>query len=95
MRITTLATVFAALALPALADETTGIVHHWDAATHRLTLSDRTIWRLPADLIVPADLTTGDRVVILFRHVGDNGVVGIDSLNRSDRALAPGATGGT
>jgi hypothetical protein len=95
MRIPLLAALFAALAAPVLADETSGTVQSWDPAGLRLTLTDKTVWLLPADLVLPAGLTAGDRIAITFRSGGDNGVVGIDALTRSAAPLPEAAKGGT
>ena len=69
-------------ALPAQADETTGTVAHWDAASTTLTMADRTVWILGD--AAPAALTPGQRVTILYQSAGEDGIAGIDAVRPLD-----------
>lgn len=82
MRFTLIAALAALVAGPVLADQTTGTVHSWTPATHTLVLTDKTVWTLPADLVVPVDLVTGDRIDIAFQWKGDDGLGAIQSVAR-------------
>jgi hypothetical protein len=68
-----LATAFLAVAGPAVADQTVGTVATFDRARNVLILKDRTVWTLPAETIVPADVTPGTAVRIVYVSNADNG----------------------
>ena len=70
------------LAHPALADETTGEILAYDRLANLLVMRDRTVWNLGPDLMVPADLKSGDRVRIEYAGAGESGVGKIVSLER-------------
>ncbi len=61
------------LAGPAFADQTTGTVAAYDAATNQLTFTDNTVWYLPASVTMPASIQPGDAVAITYVTNSDNG----------------------
>jgi multidrug efflux pump subunit AcrA (membrane-fusion protein) len=77
-----LAAAFLAAATPAFADETIGTVRSYEPATNTLTLSDRTVWYLPATVAVPEGLKPGERVRIAFRSNADNGWGSVTGISR-------------
>lgn len=81
MRVLLFAALVAA-ATPALADQTGGTVARLDDARHALTLDDKTVWLLPADTALPANLTAGDKVLIVYTSNADNGWSAIHSITR-------------
>ena len=83
MRHLTLAALLAgALALPASADETTGEILAYDRLANLIVMRDRTVWNLGPDLMVPADLRSGDRVRIVYAGAGESGIGEISSIER-------------
>ena len=83
MRHLTLAAFLAgALAHPAFADETTGEILAYDRLANLLVMRDRTVWNLGPDLLVPADLKSGDRVRIEYAGAGESGIGKITSIER-------------
>ena len=70
------------IATPVLADETTGYVATFDAATRTLVLADRTRSILPADFAMPETLEPGERVRIAYRSDADNGWKTIHAITR-------------
>ena len=83
MRHLTLAALLAgALAHPALADETTGEILAYDRLANLVVMRDRTVWTLGPDLLVPADLRSGDRVRIEYAGAGESGVGKIMRIER-------------
>lgn len=70
------------LGTPALADETEGEILAYDRLANLIVMRDRTVWQLGAEVTVPADLKSGDRVRLVFRAAGEDGVTGVDSLER-------------
>ncbi|WP_323766902.1 hypothetical protein [Antarctobacter sp.] len=93
-------TLFAAaiavlFALPAVADETEGLVLAYDRKADLLVLTDKTIWQLPSGIDVPADLGAGDRVLLSYETAGEDGLTAIDSLTRLSIALRDGEDGGS
>ena len=81
MRPLLLSAALLALAAPAWAETTSGIVLAYDRAAGRLVLDDRTIWRL-GDALVPADLAAEDRVRIEYTAGGDEGIRSVQSVER-------------
>ncbi len=73
-----------AAAAPASADETTGRILAYDRLANVLVMADRTVWTLPADLLVPADMEAGDRVRMVYGTAGEDGVTRMNSLTRID-----------
>ena len=69
-------------AAPALADETEGEILAYDRLANLVVMRDRTVWELGAELMVPADLQSGDRVRLVYRTAGEDGVTKIDSIER-------------
>lgn len=69
-------------AAPAQADETTGTILAYDRLANLLVLTDRTVWELSPDLLVPSDLAAGDRVRIDFTAAGEDGISSIETLER-------------
>ena len=76
-----LAAVAIVAAAPAFADATSGTVTAFDGKSNVLTLSDKTVWYLPAGLF-PADTAAGDRVAIDYSTAGEDGIVSIDAIRR-------------
>lgn len=94
MRHLFLATTLALFALPAVADETQGLVLAYDRQANLLVMNDKTVWELPSGLLIPADLGAGDRVALFYETAGEDGMIAIDSLNRIASALPAGTDGG-
>lgn len=91
MRKLVLATsVVLAIAAPVLADQTTGVVQSFDAASGRLELQDRTIWTLPATLTLPV-MAKGDRIDIIYTSAGEAGIVSVDNVVMVSKAAKGGA----
>ncbi|MDW4498455.1 hypothetical protein R5H30_10720 [Sulfitobacter sp. D35] len=86
-----LAAALLAVAAPALADETSGTVHSFDAATNALTFTDRTVWLLPAGFEMPLNVTAGDKLRIVYVSNADNGWQKIVRIERTE--ARPGQTG--
>lgn len=80
MRFALLAAVAATLAAPAFADQTTGTVESYTAATHELILADNTVWTLPADLALPEGFGIGDAITIDFTSAGENGIGKVQAI---------------
>ncbi len=76
-----IAAVAIVAAAPAFADATSGTVRSFDGKANILTLSDKTVWYLPAGLF-PADVTVGDRIAIGYNTAGEDGIVSIDTIRR-------------
>ena len=73
------------LTLPAglaAADETTGEILAYDRLAHILVMRDRTVWTLPDDLMVPADLKSGDRIRVVYKTAGEDGLTAVDAIER-------------
>ena len=47
-----------------------------------IVMSDKTVWQLNADTLIPADLAAGDTVKMTFTSFGDDGVKSVDSLEK-------------
>ncbi len=78
-----LATVFAlAAASPVLADESSGEILAYDRKANVIVLTDKTVWTIPAELELPADLVQGDKVHIEFTQKGDEGITAISKIER-------------
>lgn len=73
---------FAALASPALADETTGKIVAFDRKANVLVMEDKTIWKLSDQTVIPEDLAAGETIKITFTSAGDDGVKSVDQLER-------------
>lgn len=73
---------FAALATPALADETTGTIVAFDRKANVLVMEDKTIWKLSDQTVIPEDLVAGETIKIIFTSTGDDGVKSVDQLER-------------
>ena len=76
------AVLLSALAVPAMADETTGEVLAFDRVDLILVLKDKTIWSLEATDTIPEGLKSGDTVRIVYESAGEDGLTKIDSLER-------------
>ena len=86
MRTTALAMALAAaLGHPVLADETTGEILAHDRLANIVAMRDRTVWELGTELMLPADLRSGDRVRIDDDTAGEDGITQIRSLERVER----------
>lgn len=97
MRILSAAAMAAVFTLPALsaqADETSGQVLAYDRKAGILVLTDKTVWELAPDLLVPADLGHGDMVRLEYSSAGEDGLETIDALTRSERAQPEAEDGG-
>ncbi len=77
------AVVASLVAAPVFADEVTGTIASFDAAKNVIVMTDHTVWELGPDLQVPAGLTAGDRVTLVFTSAGEAGVTGMISVNRA------------
>lgn len=78
-----LATVFAlAAASPVLADESSGEILAYDRKANVIVLTDKTVWTIPAELELPADLVQGDKVQFEFTQKGDEGITAISKIER-------------
>ncbi|SNS06417.1 hypothetical protein [Antarctobacter heliothermus] len=95
MRTLFAAAVAVLFALPAVADETEGLVLAYDRKANLLVLTDKTIWQLPTTIDVPADLGAGDRVLLEYQTAGEVGLTAIDSLTRLSIALRNDEDGGS
>lgn len=96
MRILVAAALAATVAAaPAFADETTGHVLAYDRQAGILVLTDLTVWELPADFLVPADLGRGDRVHLVYASAGEDDLTAITEMHRTATALPPGTDGGS
>ncbi len=95
MRILLAAALAALTAVPAVADETEGLVLAYDRKAAILVLTDLTVWELPANILVPADLGAGDRVLLDYQTAGEDGLTAIDALTRLATALKQGEDGGS
>ncbi|MCC1494695.1 hypothetical protein [Cognatishimia sp. F0-27] len=95
MRTLFAAALAALVAAPVVADETTGLVLAHDRLSNVLVLTDLTVWSLPSDLMIPADLGAGDRVILTFNSEGEDGISTIDALERTAIALPAGTDGGS
>ncbi|WP_386683516.1 hypothetical protein [Loktanella sp. R86503] len=82
MRHLLISAALTAIALPAFADDTTGTVVAYDRVSNVIVLQDRSIWEIPADFPLPADLVAGDRILIDYQSNGDNGVGKYLSITR-------------
>jgi hypothetical protein len=78
-----LAAFLLATALPALADETSGTVRDYDPTTNRLTLTDNSVWLLPASVTLPLNVTPGDKLRIIYVSNADNGWGSISKIERT------------
>ena len=77
-----LALALAGVAAPVLGDETTGSIVAFDRKAGVIVLSDRTIWELTPGTLIPAYLSAGDRVRIVYQTAGEDGITSIDELER-------------
>ncbi len=82
MRALVAALLVTATALPAFADQTGGTLVKFDAAKNTLTLSDRTVWILPAGTALPEQLAEGDKLAITYVSAADNGWTKILRIER-------------
>lgn len=82
MRFLLVASLAAAAALPAFADETAGVVNSFDPVKRTLVLTDKTVWGLSADTAVDSDIQPGQRVRISYSTAGEDGITGILSIKR-------------
>lgn len=90
-----LALLVAGSAAPSLADETTGLILAYDRQANILILTDKTVWELPGELAVPADLGHGDRVILAYESAGEDGLTAITELKRTAIALRNDEDGGS
>ena len=95
MRTILAAAVAVVSALPAFADETEGHVLAYDRKAHVIVLTDKSTWSLPADMMVPADLGAGDRVLFEYETAGEDGLTAITAVTRLAVALPEGTDGGS
>lgn len=95
MRTLFAAAVAVLFALPAVADETEGLILAYDRKANLLVLTDKTIWQLPPEMDVPADLGAGDRILLEYQTAGEDGLTAIDALTRLATALRNGQDGGS
>lgn len=95
MRTLFAAAVLMTAAIPAVADTTEGLILAFDRKDGVVVMADKSVWELPADMAIPADLGAGDRILIDFTSDGDNGVVSVDMITRLAVALAAENDGGS
>jgi len=89
------AVLAASFAVPALADETEGHVMAFDRVANIIVLTDKTVWQLSADMTMPSDLASGDRVLLDFVSEGEEGVTDVHTLHRLAATLPEGTDGGS
>jgi len=90
------AVLAAILAASAFAGETEGLVLAYDRQEAIVVLEDKTVWHLPPDIEVPADLGHGDRVFFAFEFLGEEeGMTDITAMTRLAVALPDGTDGGS
>ncbi len=82
MRSVIAAALAALIAVPAMADETQGVVLAFDRQANVLILTDFTAWEIPAEIEVPSELQAGEQVKIVYETAGEDGLVKIDVLTR-------------
>ena len=75
-----IAAAFLAVAAPALADSTTGVVLAFDRVDRIIVMEDKTVWSLGANTVVPDNLKAGDSVTIDFTNGGENGVASVEVI---------------
>ncbi|WP_199221381.1 hypothetical protein [Maritimibacter sp. 55A14] len=85
--------VFASL--PAFADETEGHVLAYDRRAGIIVLTDKTVWVVPGEITLPADLGRGDRVLFEYDSAGEDGLAAINEVTRLAVALPEGTDGGS
>ncbi|QGX97412.1 hypothetical protein EI983_03595 [Roseovarius faecimaris] len=95
MRILVAAVLAACAALPAVADETEGLVLAFDRQARLIVLTDKSVWTLPDTLTAPEDLGRGDRVLFEYEAEGEDGLTEITAMTRLSVALGAGADGGS
>ena len=83
MRHLLLSATLIAAAAPALADETTGVLLAYDRLANLIVLQDRTVYEL-GDMLVPADLQSGDRITLVFQTAGEDGITKVQELTREE-----------
>ena len=84
MRLLALAAALTAIALPAVADSTSGTILAFDRVERIIVMTDKTVWELPQGLELPEKLMAGDRITIDFDSNGDSGVGSYNSITRDD-----------
>ncbi|WP_317054870.1 hypothetical protein [Roseovarius rhodophyticola] len=87
--------VAGALATPAVADETEGLILSFDRVDRIIVMTDMTVWELPASVETPDDLARGDRVHMVYDSAGEDGLTAITALHRLAVALPEGTDGGS
>ncbi|WP_057793567.1 hypothetical protein [Roseovarius atlanticus] len=95
MRILIATALAAFAALPAFADQTQGNVVSFDRDTGVLVLSDKTVWYIPGDMVLPVDLAPGDRLQFDYATAGEDGLTKIHAITRVAMATTQGARGGS
>ena len=94
MRVLT-AIVASVLAVTAHADATEGHVLAFDRVAGIIILIDKTVWQLGDKISVPDDLASGDRVLLKFASLGEEGVTSISALTRLATTLPADTDGGS
>jgi hypothetical protein len=89
------AVVAGLLAARSFADETEGHVMAFDGVANMIVLTDRTVWELGADVTVPSDLASGDRVLPDIISEGEEGVTEISRNHRLAPAMPEGTDRGS
>ena len=87
--------VAGALATPAFADETEGLILSFDRVDRIIVMTDLTVWEVPASVETPDDLGKGDRIHIVYDSAGDDGIIGITAVHRLASAVPAGTDGGS
>ncbi|SHG81516.1 hypothetical protein [Marivita hallyeonensis] len=95
MRAFLLSAALGLAATAAFADETEGLILAFDRHAHIIVLTDKTVWELPSDMAIPADLGTGDRVLFEYVTAGEDGLTKLSAMTRLAVALPSDADGGS
>ena len=95
MRIILGAVLAVAAALPVFADETEGHVLAYDRQAGIIVLTDKTVWSVPGEITLPADLGRGDRVLFEYDAAGEDGLTEVNAITRLAVALPEGTDGGS
>jgi hypothetical protein len=73
---------FLLLATPTLADETSGTVLAFDRVDNVIVLENKTVFTVPNPDVIPADLKAGEKIKIVYKSDGDNGLTKVFSIER-------------
>lgn len=86
----------ASFAVPAVAEDTEGLILAFDRQDRIIVMTDKTVWQLPEAIEIPEDLAHGDRVMFDFVSGGDDdGITQITEMTRLSKANPEGTDGGS